>query len=511
MQMLAVDQSFNGHLQKKSNAYFWLFVIIHTLIWTIGPALTRATLPHDTLEGITWGLQWQLGYNKHPFLTAWLCAGVTQLFNTVGWPVYLLAQLAVSMTFFAVWQLAKHMLPPVHALISALVLEGILFYNINSFNFTPDTLQSPLWALLTLFLYKALNTQKITHWLYTGTLAALCLCTKYQAVLLLGSAFLFCIINTVARQSFQKKGMYLGLSVFLLLITPHIIWLYQHHFITLTYAETAASEYTQKQSLLHHFIYPLRFLINNFIDVIGLFLLLWPFYGHHKAPLDINHFNRQFLIYLGLGPLVFSLILCFLSGDYFPPRWATPYFFALGILAIIYLKPTLSKTALKQFAITLILFSSLLFIGRMLTFTLYPRPASDAFLPNKEIALSITQLWQAQYHRPLPYIAGSNYLVALTTPYLTDKPKPYLGVTPEESAWINEQDLREKGAVFLWDEGQNFTWDHNSKQHSQLQETLTSRFPELKIIPSHTFYRKSDNHPIIIGIAFLPPKERDPR
>ena len=97
----------SSSIYKNPSLYFWLFLMLHTLIWTLGPALIRESLPHDTLEGVTWGLQWQLGYNKHPFLTAWLCAGVTQLFGVVGWPVYLLAQLTVSLTFLAVWQLAK--------------------------------------------------------------------------------------------------------------------------------------------------------------------------------------------------------------------------------------------------------------------------------------------------------------------------------------------------------------------------------------------------------------------
>src|SRR5580704_12288122 len=149
---------------KKFIYYFWLFIFIHTLIWTHGPSLLSPTLRHDALEGITWGLQWQLGYSKHPFLTAWLCAGVTQLFGATGWPIYLLAQLAVSITFIAVWKLAQQILPPLHALIAALILEGVLFYNINSFNFTPDTLQSPLWALLSLFFYQALTKQTLSHW-----------------------------------------------------------------------------------------------------------------------------------------------------------------------------------------------------------------------------------------------------------------------------------------------------------------------------------------------------------
>ncbi|KTD62671.1 glycosyltransferase family 39 protein [Legionella shakespearei] len=496
---------------KKINCYFWLFVILHTLLWTLGPALIRPTLPHDTLEGITWGLQWQLGYNKHPFLTAWLCAGVTQLFGTVGWPVYLLAQLAVSATFIAVWQLAKQVLPAMHALIATLVLEGVFFYNINSFNFTPDTLQSPLWALLGLFFYQALVTQKIRNWLYTALFAALCVCTKYQVAILLLPMFLLCLLDNTARKSFYKPGMYWALLLFIALISPHLVWLYQHDFITLTYAEKVSSEYTQNKSIWNHVLYPVRFFINNIIQVIGLFILLWPFYDtkNKNKQLRLDHFSWHFLIAVGLGPVLLSLLLCFLSGDYFPPRWATPYFFALGIIVIACLKPVFTKESLTYFAITLILFSSLLFGIRMVTLSVYPRPTSDAFLPNQKIALSLAQLWQERYKAPLPYIAGSNYLVALITPYLSDKPLPYLSWSQAISPWINEEDLRTRGGIFVWDEGQNYAWDEDSKHFAFIPESVWSRFPELKRLPDYTFYRSSDNAPIIIGVAILPPKASD--
>ena len=451
-----------------------------------------------------------MGYSKHPFLTAWLCAGITQLFGTVGWPVYLLAQLAIAITFIATWKLAQLILPALHALIAALLLEGVLFYNINSFNFTPDTLQSPLWALLSLFFYKAVTTQRLKHWLSAALFAALCLCTKYQAVLLFFPLFLFCLVNPQARTSFTKPGIYCALILFFLLMTPHLIWLYHHDFITLTYAAEIPADYTTQKTILSHFTYPARFLINNFIDVLGLFILLCPFYMHKeiapKSQPSLTIFNKQFLFFTGLGPLILSLMLCFISGDYFPPRWSTPYFFTLGIIAMAYLKPAISKKQIKQFAIILILFSSLLFITRMITLSLYPRPESDAFLPNKTIAMSLSRLWEKEYHTKLPYLAGSHYLVALITPYMPDNPKPYLSWDQKDSPWIDELKIHKQGGLFIWDAGGIYAWDKDSRDHATLSESVLTHFPKLRILENLTFYNLANKHPIVIGVAILPPE-----
>lgn len=487
------------------NSFFWLFILIHTLLWTLGPALARHSVPHDAMEGISWGTQWQLGYYKHPFFTAWLCAGVTRLFATVGWPVYLLAQIAVSLTFIAAWQLAKKLLPPVHAFIAALLLEGVLFYNLNSFNITPDTLQSPLWAFLALFFYQALTTEKLIYWLATGLFAALCLCTKYQIVVLLFPMFLFCLINPTARQCFYKKGIYCALLTLLVCISPHVIWLYHNEFITLTYAKQVSSEYTQNKTALNHLSYPLKFIINGFIDVIGLFILCWPFLKANSIKLNMGRFNWHFLISIGLAPFALSVFLCALSGDYFPPRWATPYFFALGIIVTAYLKPDISQRIMRQFLVSLTLLSLLLFSLRIITMTIAPRPASDAFLPNKEIALSLTQLWHDHYHTPLPYIAGSNYLVALVAPYITDQPKPYFNWSLKQSPWIKEQQLQKAGALFVWDIGGNYAWDQESKKYTALPPAVLKHYPALEIMPELIFYRHADKQPVKIGVALLPP------
>ncbi|CEG58481.1 glycosyltransferase family 39 protein [Legionella fallonii] len=492
---------------KKTTYYFWLFILIHTLIWTIGPSLLRPTVPHDTLEGITWGLQWQLGYNKHPFVTAWLCAGITQLFGVTGWPVYLLAQLAVSITFIAVWKLAQQILPLLHALIATLLLEGVLFYNINSFNFTPDTLQSPLWALLSLFFYQALTKQNLSNWLYTAFFAALSVCTKYQAALLLLPMFLFCLFNPVARKSFTKPGVYYALVIFIVLVMPHLLWLYEHHFITLTYAAEISSDYTHNKNLLNHLTHPAGFLINSVVDVVGVFVLLWPFYNKNRIKFPLTSFQSQFLITLGLGPLILTFLLCCFTGDYFPPRWSTPYFFMLGILCLSYLKPALSKKQLQQFAITLLLFSSSLFFIRMSTLTLFPRPNSDAFLPNKQIALTLSKLWEERYHTQLPYLAGSHYLVTGVVPYMSHYPIPYLSWESEDSSWLDEQQLRQHGGLFIWDKNGYYAWDKQSQTHIDLPEAVIKRFPKLEIMPDYTFYRLSDNYSIEIGVAILPPSD----
>lgn len=490
--------------------YFWWFIIVHVLAWTIGPALVRGSVTHDTLESIAWGLQWQWGYNKHPFFTAWACAFVTKLFGAAGWPVYLLAQLAVAITFFAVWRLANKILPSIQALIATLSLEGILFYNLNSFNLTPDSMQMPVWALLALAFYHALTTQRLHYWLLTGLAAAIAVVTKYQIALLFLPMLLFCLVNPQARKSFHNPGIYLAVGLMLILITPHLIWLYQHNFITVTYAFATPAEYTKQQSAWPHLIYPLRYLVNNIGNVIGLVILLWPFYHCRNQTQPVRPFDWQFLGWLGFGPFVLTLLLCAVTGDHFPPRWSTPYYFLLGIICMAWLRPQITCAHFRQFIITLLVLSSAIFFVRMASIALGPHidkdVRSDTYLPNRQIAEQLTNLWHQHYHKPLRYIAGSHYLVAALAIYSPDHPKPYFDFSPQESPWIDESDLIAQGALVVWDESANYTWDANSAANTHLPATLRQRFPNLTVLGIYSFNRLVNfKAPVDIGVALLPP------
>ena len=483
--------------------FFLLFLLLHTVLWTIGPWLTRSSLPHDTLESITWGMQWQWGYNKHPFMAAWLSAGISKLFNAVEWPAYLLAQLAVTTTFIATWQLARKLLPPMHAIIAVLALDGVLFYNINSFNLTPDTLQSPLWALLTLFFYQALTTQYIRYWLATGLMVALCVMTKYQAMMLLIPMFLLCLINKQARASWLNPGLYIAVGIILLLMLPHLTWLWQHDFVTIQYALGAPYDHTHLHA---HFACLLRYLSNGVAYTSGLFLLLWPFYRSIKRRPIVTAFDWQFLLFTGIGPCLLTALFCFINGDNIPVRWSTPYFFLLGIIMMACLKPKISPRQLKQFLVTVVLFSGTLWGARMVTTIAHLHMNSDAYLPNKAIATQLTKLWKQHYSTPLYYLGGAHYLVGATVPYFVDKPIPYFSFDPKENPWLNENDFIKHGGLFVWDAGVNYFWDAYSPKMERLPNQIKQRYPNLIVLGTYTFYRVTPTlMPVTIGVALIPP------
>ena len=73
---------------------FAAFLGLHVAVWTALPTLLYPNLPLDLIEALTYGREWQLGYDKLPPLPWWL---VEIAYRLVGhdFAYYLLAQVAV--------------------------------------------------------------------------------------------------------------------------------------------------------------------------------------------------------------------------------------------------------------------------------------------------------------------------------------------------------------------------------------------------------------------------------
>jgi len=150
---------------------------LHVVVWTALPALLSYNLQLDLAEGLALGREWQLGYWKLPPLPWWLDYGVVALTGTHD-ALYLLGPLASAIAIYAVWRLGREVAGPVTALIAALALEGIHFFNFSAVKFNHDVLQLPLWTLAALFFYRALTVARIADWLLVAVFLAAAFWTK---------------------------------------------------------------------------------------------------------------------------------------------------------------------------------------------------------------------------------------------------------------------------------------------------------------------------------------------
>jgi 4-amino-4-deoxy-L-arabinose transferase-like glycosyltransferase len=222
---------------KKKNIplVFNLFIFIHLFVWTIVPFISNTNLPLDVIEALAWASNLDWGFEKHPPLSAFFPEIFYQIFGRQDWAYYLLSQIFIVFSFIVVFKLAKEFLKnEVHALLSVLLLEGIYFYNFTTPEFNVNVCQIPFWTLTVYYFWQCFKNDKVQNWVLLGLFAALGVLSKYLFVYLLIGIIIFFIFRSKKNKRFNYK-YFISISVFLLVLTPHFMWLIENNFKTITY------------------------------------------------------------------------------------------------------------------------------------------------------------------------------------------------------------------------------------------------------------------------------------
>jgi 4-amino-4-deoxy-L-arabinose transferase-like glycosyltransferase len=484
---------------SRSNFWLYAFITLHVFAWTIIPYLVRYTLPMDAIESTIWGHQLEWGYDKNPFLNGWLTRLAIDLGQHSDSVIYFFSQLSVGICFWAMWELSKKMLPATYAILSILFLEGIQYYNIHAIDFNDNTLELSLWALTLLFFYQALRHSSYRQWLLTGIFAGLSMMTKYYTLMLLLPMALFLLRRPDNRALLKTWPPYVGLFAFLAIVTPHFIWLFFHDFITVDYA---LNRVNSKPTWTNHFSYPILFAKEQFQALLpALLLLSIIFFG--KKPfflqprLFISDFNKQFLLYAGIGPFLLTLFLSLFLGIKLRAGWGEPLLSLSGIILIAAVQPRITPQRFYQFI-------AALFIVMVIALTSYStaliqaKAPSSANFPGKFIAETLATEWHNRYHTPLAYVAGPRWLAGNIAFYTKDHPAVFINWNKKLSPWINENQLLQKGALFVWDVS-----EENDKIAFPVM-LANRKLESLQVI--HFYWLRNKNLPSIeVEVAFLPP------
>ena len=192
-------------VKKNLNNVFYLFLIVHLIIWTLAPSLSNQNLPLDTIEALAWGSNLDWGFNKHPPMSAFAVELFYQIFRNQDWAYYFLSQVFVITTFFIIWLFSKEFIQNhFHGLVSIFLIEGIYFYNFTTPEFNVNVCQLPFWALSVLYAWKGFKDNRILDWLLFGLFAALGILSKYLFIYLLVALDVFFVYMIIKKKLILK-------------------------------------------------------------------------------------------------------------------------------------------------------------------------------------------------------------------------------------------------------------------------------------------------------------------
>ena len=101
---------------------------------------------------------------------------------------------------------------PIRALLSVLILEGVVHFNVLSPEFNHNIVQLPLWAFIAYASHRAIRENRVADWLLLGFAAALGMYGKYSTALLLIAIAAYALSDRTARQQLAEKGPWLAIA-----------------------------------------------------------------------------------------------------------------------------------------------------------------------------------------------------------------------------------------------------------------------------------------------------------
>jgi 4-amino-4-deoxy-L-arabinose transferase-like glycosyltransferase len=158
-------------------------------------------------------------FRRHrPRAPARLAEIVYTLLGIVG--VYLLAQICVVVTFWAVFQLGRAIVGEQHAAMAVLLMVGIVVMTVWSPDFGPATLGMAYAALLLLHFWRAIGENQRHCWFLLALDLGLLLLTTYAGLILFVCMMIFMITTDRGQAALQTIALWFAAILVAVLLFP---------------------------------------------------------------------------------------------------------------------------------------------------------------------------------------------------------------------------------------------------------------------------------------------------
>jgi 4-amino-4-deoxy-L-arabinose transferase-like glycosyltransferase len=442
-------------IKERPRAVFAGFLAVHAALWTLLPALLYANLPLDLIEALTYGREWQLGYDKLPPLPWWMVEIVHRAIGA-DFAYYLLSQIVVAGAFALVWLTALPLVGAIGALAAVVIVDGLHYFNFTAPKFNHDVVQLPFWALAGYAFHAALRRGRLGHWALLGFALGAALWAKYFVVVLAVPMAAFILFDREARPALGTPGPYVAAAIALLVASPHLAWLVANDFLPFSYAAARA---TSDKGALGHLVYPVVFAGGQALWLVPSLAIALPlFYPRPETPQPAaaDAFDRRILTLLTFGPALLLVAGSALSGRRLITMWGYPFWLFLGLWLIVMLRAQLERRRLAQMSAAWAAVTALYALALFADYAVLPyldhRHRASLF-PGERFARAMADGFRGATGEPLAYVIGSMWLGGNVSHYAPGHPRTLIDGKPERAPWIDLADLRVRGAVVVWSDG----------------------------------------------------------
>ena len=301
----------------KPNKIIFYLLTVHLLVWTLIPYISNNNLPRDTIEALAWGSNLEWGFDKHPPFSAFAVEIFYKIFGNKDWAYYLLSQIFVITAFFTVYKFSEDFFNnKKFALLSVFLLEGIYFYNFTTPEFNVNVAQLPFWALTVYFSWRCIKYDKVIDYILLGVFIGLGILSKYLFIYIVIAIKIVFLYFIRKGKKIKSSHFFIAGPISLIILFPHLMWLTENNFITITYGLHRSSDvfYSGYPDILNHIKYPFLFFVKQFGLLIPFLLMLLLLISKIQTKLKFSDKKLLFLLAINIIPIFFIFLTSLFFG-----------------------------------------------------------------------------------------------------------------------------------------------------------------------------------------------------
>jgi 4-amino-4-deoxy-L-arabinose transferase-like glycosyltransferase len=345
-----------------------------------------------------------------------------QIFGSQDWVYYLLSQIFVIISFYYIFKFSNEIFNnKILALISVLLIEAIYFYNFTTPEFNVNVCQLPFWSLTVYYSWKIYSGKEIKFLdcFLVGLFAAFGFLSKYLFIYLLVSIDLLFIYLIFFKKERKFDFKYLiTIEVFLVVLVPHLIWLNNNEFITITYG--LARTGLEQSSFVDHIKFPVIFLLKQVGILIPFLILIWLLITKIKFNLNFKDKKLLFLLAINILPIFLMFLTSLITGSKIRIMWMTPFYLFFGTLFVYLFQAQINIKKLKPFMLGFIFF---FFLSPILyAYVSISKDNKRTDYPGKEIAVKTQYAWDQQFDSKINVVLGDEWNAGNLSYHLKSRP-----------------------------------------------------------------------------------------
>jgi hypothetical protein len=442
------------------------FLLLFQLFFlTIIPLLGHHTPPFDVIEMTTWAKVPQLGYYKHPPLPAWGIYLSELVFGRTQLSVFIPSALSIVIATLAVWPLALRFFGAKRAIIALFLQATLIYYNLYAPDYNHNVAQIPFWALTVSAFYFAVADGRMRWWIAFGAALGVTTLSKYSAAFLPLACVFLLFWERQARRFLTITNVAVAAIAFFVVTGPHFAWLVQHDFAPIHYMNDRLGDLANNASWSERFLsYVVMQILVHLVPVGSMLWLMRSAPDHSSqnltgdielSALMVNRLNDRFLLVMGLGPFLITVLLG-LSGSYLHPMWATAMFPLSGLIAVRLLGTRAdvlwSPKWLIAWLMVMAFFGAVYAAKNTEQWHVLTKKYARASYPGPELARQLDENWNAAFPgKPMRYIIGTSWEAGVASFESAYQTKVLIDGDLTITPWISADDITHCGALLVWD------------------------------------------------------------